>query len=48
MPNFVVAAVAAAAGGALALMASFGLVYSQTSAPSSNPANQPILVYGSR
>ena len=36
----------AVAGGVLALLASFGLVYSQTSAPSTNPAEKPILTYG--
>lgn len=36
----------AVAGAVLALLASFGVVYSQTSAPSSNPADKPILTYG--
>jgi hypothetical protein len=35
-------------GGVLGLLAMFGLVYSQTQAPSSNPANQQILIYGDR
>jgi hypothetical protein len=30
----------------LATGVSFGLVYSQTKAPSHNPANEPILTYG--
>jgi hypothetical protein len=30
----------------LGLLAMFGLVYSQTQAPESNPASQPILNYG--
>jgi hypothetical protein len=30
----------------LATTVSLGLVYSQTKAPSSNPANEPILTYG--
>jgi hypothetical protein len=34
------------AGALLALLASFGLVYSQTSAPSSNPADKAIISYG--
>lgn len=41
------ATVGAGVGGlALAFVASFGLVYSQTSAPSTNPADKPILSYG--
>ena len=36
----------AIAGFILALLVSVGLVYSQTSAPSSNPADKPILSYG--
>ena len=36
----------AAAGGLLALVATYGLVFSQTSAPSSNPAEKPIITYG--
>jgi hypothetical protein len=36
----------AAAGGVLALLVSYGLVFSQTSAPSSNPAEKPIITYG--
>jgi len=36
----------AAAGGLLALVATYGLVFSQTSAPSTNPAEQPIITYG--
>lgn len=36
----------AGAGALLAFLATFGLVYSQTSAPSSNPADKPILTYG--
>ncbi|GAA1769974.1 hypothetical protein GCM10009795_015140 [Nocardioides hankookensis] len=34
------------AGGLLAFLASFGVVYSQTSAPSTNPADKAILTYG--
>lgn len=30
----------------LGLFAMWGLVYSQTSAPDTNPASQPILTYG--
>lgn len=30
----------------LGLLAMFGLVYSQTQAPETNPASQPILTYG--
>lgn len=30
----------------LGLLAMFGLVYSQTQAPETNPASQPILSYG--
>jgi hypothetical protein len=36
------------AGGVLGSAALVGLVYSQSQAPSSNPANQQILVYGDR
>lgn len=36
----------AVAGGLLALVATYGLVFSQTSAPSSNPAEKPIITYG--
>lgn len=35
-------------GGVLGMLAMFGLVYSQTQAPSSNPADKQILVYGNR
>lgn len=34
-------------GAALAFLAIFVLVSSQTGAPSSNPANHPAIVYGS-
>lgn len=30
----------------LGLLAMFGLVYSQTQAPETNPASQPVLSYG--
>ncbi|WP_168218575.1 hypothetical protein [Nocardioides eburneiflavus] len=30
----------------LGLFAMFGLVYSQTQAPATNPASQPVLTYG--
>jgi hypothetical protein len=33
-------------GAILAIAVSFGLVYAQTKAPSTNPANAPILTYG--
>lgn len=36
----------AAAGSLLAALATYGLVFSQTSAPSTNPAEQPIITYG--
>lgn len=36
----------AVAGGLLALVATYGLVFSQTSAPSTNPAEKPIITYG--
>ncbi len=36
----------AAAGGLLALVATYGLIFSQTSAPSTNPAEKPIITYG--
>lgn len=35
-------------GGGLGTLSLLGLVYSQTQAPSSNPADQPVLVYGDR
>jgi hypothetical protein len=34
------------AGGLSASVAMYGLVYSQTKAPDTNPASQPIVVYG--
>jgi hypothetical protein len=36
----------AVAGGLLALAATYGLVVVKTSAPSANPAEQPVLRYG--
>jgi hypothetical protein len=36
----------AAAGAVLSVLLSFGIVYSQVSAPSTNPAEKPILSYG--
>jgi hypothetical protein len=36
----------AAAGGLLAVVATYGLIFSQTSAPSTNPAEKPIITYG--
>ena len=36
------------AGGVLGSVALVGLVYSQSQAPASNPADQQILVYGDR
>jgi len=36
------------AGAALGTVTMVGLVYSQTQAPSSNPAEQQVLVYGDR
>ncbi|HEU5242474.1 MAG TPA: DUF2613 family protein [Ornithinibacter sp.] len=38
----------AVAGVVLATVALFGLVSSQTAAPSENPASQEIIVYGDR
>lgn len=35
-------------GGVVAGLLSFGVLVSQTSAPSTNPAQQPILTYGTR
>lgn len=35
-------------GGGLGTLSLLGLVYSQTQAPSSNPADQQVLVYGDR
>jgi hypothetical protein len=34
------------AGGLSASVAMYGLVWSQTKAPDTNPASQPIMVYG--
>ncbi|HEX4685439.1 MAG TPA: hypothetical protein VH228_01565 [Nocardioides sp.] len=42
----VAAIVAAVVGAVLAAGVSVGLVYSQTKAPGTNPANAPILTYG--
>ncbi|GAB3765334.1 hypothetical protein FB382_002135 [Nocardioides ginsengisegetis] len=36
----------AIAGGLTASVTMYGVVYSQTKAPSTNPASQPIMVYG--
>lgn len=36
----------AIAGGLSASVAMYGLVWSQTKAPDTNPASQPIMVYG--
>lgn len=36
----------AIAGGLAASVTMYGLVYSQTKAPDTNPASQPVLVYG--
>lgn len=36
----------AIAGGLSASVTMYGVVYSQTKAPATNPASQPILVYG--
>ncbi len=36
----------AIAGGLSASVTMYGLVYSQTKGPDTNPASQPILVYG--
>jgi hypothetical protein len=41
-------AVSAVAGGFAAGATMFGLVYSQTSAPDTNPASEPILTYGDK
>lgn len=41
--------VVSAVAGALAATASmFGLVYSQTAAPDTNPASKPVLTYGDK
>lgn len=42
----VAALVSALVGAVLAAGVSVGLVYSQTKAPGTNPANEPILTYG--
>jgi hypothetical protein len=42
----IVGIVAAVVGAVLAGAVSLGLVYTQTKAPSTNPANEPILTYG--
>jgi hypothetical protein len=42
----IAAIVSALVGAVLAASVSLGLVYSQTKAPSTNPANEPILTYG--
>lgn len=36
----------AIAGGLMASVTMYGVVYSQTKGPDTNPASQPILVYG--
>lgn len=50
MNSLVIAKVVAPliAGAALGTVTMVGVVYSQTQAPSSNPAEQPALVYGDR
>lgn len=35
-------------GAFLAFLVMFGLIWSQTQAPSTNPASQPVLTYGDR
>lgn len=47
VPKFVVTVMPAIIGGLLGLFVMFGLVWSQTQAPESNPASQPVLTYGS-
>ena len=42
----IVAVTSAVVGALLATGVSLGLVYSQTKAPGTNPANEPILTYG--
>jgi hypothetical protein len=42
----IVGIVATVVGAVLAGAVSLGLVYSQTKAPGTNPANEPILTYG--
>jgi hypothetical protein len=42
----VAAVVSAVVGAVLAAAISLGLVYTQNKAPSTNPANQPVLTYG--
>jgi len=42
----IAALVSTLVGAVLATSISLGLVYSQTKAPSANPANEPILTYG--
>jgi hypothetical protein len=45
--NFVKVLLPPLVGGLLALLVMFGLVWSQTQPPESNPASQPVLTYGS-
>lgn len=47
MPKIVMVLLPAVVGGVLGSFVMFGLVWSQTQAPESNPASQPVLTYGS-
>lgn len=46
MPKILLALLPALAGGVVGTLGMVGLVWSQTQAPESNPASQPVLVYG--
>jgi hypothetical protein len=46
MPLLLKMMLPAVVGGLAASESMYGLVYSQTQAPDTNPASQPILVYG--
>lgn len=46
MPLLIKFLLPAIAGGLTASVSMYGLVYSQTKAPDTNPAAQPIMVYG--
>lgn len=47
MPIFAKLLLPPLVGGVLGSLVMFGLVWSQTQPPESNPASEPVLVYGS-
>lgn len=46
MPEFVRLLLAPLVGALLGFLVMFGVIWSQTQAPDTNPANEPVLTYG--